>query len=73
MDERFHECTTSSSATCPSIGPTTVIEKTTLDGVEKPYFTSRGDEYSTISTPYPTTDGTISKPWEFGGLHYPPH
>jgi hypothetical protein len=62
MDERFHECATSSSIACPSADPTTVFATNTLEGVAKPYSTSRCDEYSIRSTPCPTTDGTVSKP-----------
>jgi hypothetical protein len=47
MDERFHECATSSSAACPSAGPTTVFATTTPGCVAKPYSTPRCDEYPT--------------------------
>jgi hypothetical protein len=62
MDERFHECATSSSVACPLTGPTKVFAKTTPIDVAKPYSKSRCDEYPTGNTPCPATDGIVSKP-----------
>jgi hypothetical protein len=73
MNERFHECATSSNFACPSANPATVFSKTNPDGVAKPYSTPKGDEYPVGDASCPTTNGTISKPWEPGESQYPPH
>jgi hypothetical protein len=73
MDERFHECATSSSIAHPSAGPTKIFATTTPDCVSKPYSTPRCDEYLARNTSYPTTNGIVSTPWKSSGLKYPPN
>jgi hypothetical protein len=73
MDERLHEHTMSSNATCPSKGPTTIFKMATPGCVEKPYSTPRYDEYPKGDTSHPTTNGTVSKPWKSNRSQYPPN
>jgi hypothetical protein len=62
MDERIHEHATSSSAACPSAGPTIVFATTTHGRVAKPYSTPSYDKYPTGGTSCPPQMGQYQNP-----------